>query len=109
MAWVLPWPRPRQASLMSACAGAMFPRPGPPRMMLTNTVGTSAPIRYDTPSSIRLKPGELVNVMQRMPAPPAPYIMLTVATSLTACTNTPPRLGCTLAISSAPSVDGVIG
>ena len=29
MAWVLPWPRPRQASLMSDCSGAMLPRPGP--------------------------------------------------------------------------------
>ena len=31
--------------------------------------------------------------MQRSPAPPQPYIMLTVATSLTACTNTPSSSG----------------
>ena len=29
IAWVLPWPSPRQASLMSDCSGAMLPRPGP--------------------------------------------------------------------------------
>ena len=58
---------------------------------------------------MRLKPGELVKVMHRLPAPPAPYIMLTVATSLTAWTNTPSSDGCTFAIISAPSVDGVIG
>ena len=61
------------------------------------------------PSSIRLKPGELVKVMQRFPAPPAPYIMFTVATSLTAWTKIPSSSGSTLAISSAPSVDGVMG
>ena len=55
------------------------------------------------------KPGELVKVMHRFPAPPAPYIMFTVATSLTACTNTPSRWGSTLAIISAPSVEGVMG
>ncbi len=47
--------------------------------------------------------------MHRFPAPPAPYIMLTVAISLTAWTNTPSSAGCTFAIISAPSVDGVIG
>jgi len=47
--------------------------------------------------------------MHRFPAPPDPYIMLTVATSLTAWMNTPLSSGRTLAISSAPSVDGVIG
>ena len=78
-------------------------------MMFTNTAGTSAPTMYEIPSSIRLKPGELVKVMQRFPAPPAPYIMLTVATSLTAWTKTPSSSGSTLAISSAPSVEGVIG
>ena len=43
IAWVLPWPSPRQASLMSDCSGAMLPRPGPPRITLTKTPGTSAP------------------------------------------------------------------
>ena len=52
---------------MSACSGPMLPSPGPPRMMFTNTPGTSAPIMYEIPSSIRLKPGELVKVMQRLP------------------------------------------
>jgi len=44
IACVLPWPRPRQASLMSACSGPMLPRPGPPRITLTKTPGSSAPI-----------------------------------------------------------------
>ncbi len=58
---------------------------------------------------MRLKPGEEVKVMQRSPAPPQPYIMLTVATSLTAWTKTPSSSGSSFAISSAPSVEGVIG
>ena len=78
-------------------------------MTLTKTPGSSAPIMYETPSSIRLKPGEDVNVIAGSPAPPQPYIMLTVATSLTACTKTPSSCGSSFAISSAPSVDGVIG
>ena len=45
----------------------------------------------------------------RRPAAPQPYIMLTVATSLTACTKIPPSEGRSLAMSSAPSVEGVIG
>ena len=69
-ACVLPWPSPRHASLMSACSGPMFPSPGPPRMMLTNTPGTSAPIMYEMPSSIRLKPGDDVKVIDRSPALP---------------------------------------
>ena len=64
---------------------------------------------YETPSSIRLKPGEEVKVIARRPAPPQPYIMLTVATSLTAWTKTPSSCGSSFAMSSAPSVDGVIG
>ena len=71
-------------------------------MMFTNTAGTSAPIMYEMPSSIRLNPGELVKVMHRFPAPPAPYIMLTVVTSLTAWTKMPSSFGCTLAISWFP-------
>ncbi len=47
--------------------------------------------------------------MQGSPAPPVPYIMLTVATSLTAWKNTPSMRGWTLAMSSAPSVEGVMG
>ena len=47
--------------------------------------------------------------MQGSPAPPAPYIMLTAATSLTAWTNDPFSLGRIFAISSAPSVLGVMG
>jgi len=47
--------------------------------------------------------------MQRLPAPPQPYMKLTAATSLTACMKTPSRWGRILAINSAPSVDGVIG
>ncbi len=58
---------------------------------------------------MRLKPGEEVKVMQRIPAPPHPYIMFTVATSLTAWRKTPSSCGSNLASSSAPSVDGVIG
>ena len=62
------------------------------------------------PSSIRLKPGDDVKVIAaQRPRPPQPYIMLTVATSLTACTKTPSSCGSSFAISSAPSVDGVIG
>ena len=47
--------------------------------------------------------------MQGRPAPPQPYIMLTVATSLTACRKTPSSFGRSFAMSSAPSVEGVIG
>jgi len=72
MACVLPCPSPRQTSLISACSGPMLPKPGPPRMTLTNTPGTSAPTMYEIPSSIRLKPGDDVKVMQRRPAPPQP-------------------------------------
>jgi len=49
-----------------------------------------------------------VKVMQRFPAPPAPYIMLTVATSLTAWTKTPLSSGSTFA-SAQRLVEGVIG
>src|ERR1035438_91020 len=55
---------------------------------------------------MRLKPGLLVNVIAGTPAPPAPYIMLTAATSLTAWTNQPPSFGSILAISSAPAGGG---
>ena len=48
---------------MSACSGAMLPRPGPPRITFTKTPGTSAPIMYEMPSSIRLKPGDEVKVI----------------------------------------------
>ncbi len=47
--------------------------------------------------------------MARSPAPPAPYMWLTVAISETAWRKTPSSLGRSFAISSAPSVDGVIG
>ena len=78
-------------------------------MMLTKTPGNSAPIMYEMPSSIRLKPGDEVNVIERWPALAAPYMWLTVATSLTACRNTPCSFGISDAISSAPSVEGVMG
>ena len=61
------------------------------------------------PSSIRLNPGDEVNVIERSPAAPVPYMWLTVATSLTAWRKTPCSFGSSAAISSAPSVDGVIG
>ena len=38
---------------------------------------------------VLVNPGDDVKVIARSPAPPQPYIMLTVATSLTACTKTP--------------------
>ena len=41
----------------------MLPRPGPPRITFTKTPGTSEPIMYEIPSSMRLKPGDDVNVM----------------------------------------------
>jgi hypothetical protein len=47
--------------------------------------------------------------MEGRPAPPQPYIMLMVATSLTAWTKWPWSSGSSRAISSAPSVDGVMG
>ena len=78
-------------------------------MTFTTTPGSRAPIMYESPSSIRLKPGDEVKVVARRPAAPAPYSMLMAATSLTACTNSPWRRGSRRAISSAPSVDGVIG
>jgi len=87
----------------------MLPSPGPARITFTKTPGSSAPIMYEIPSSIRLKPGEEVKVMVRRPAPPQPYIMFTAATSLAACTKVPPRAGRSFAMSSAPSVEGVMG
>ena len=78
-------------------------------MTFTKTPGTSAPTMYETPSSMRLNPGDEVKVVARRPAPPHPYIMLTVATSLTACTKTPSSFGSSWAMSSAPSVEGVMG
>jgi hypothetical protein len=50
-----------------------------------------------------------VKLIERLPAPQQPYIMLMAATSLTAWTKTPPRRGSSFDMSSAPSVDGVIG
>ena len=41
----------------------------------------------------RLKPGEEVKVRLGIPAPPTPYIMLTVATSLMAWKKLPPNKG----------------
>ena len=64
---------------------------------------------YEMPSTMRLKPGDEVNVIARRPAAPQPYIMLTAATSLTACRKEPPSMGSSFAMSSAPSVEGVIG
>jgi hypothetical protein len=87
----------------------MLPRPGPPRITSTTTPGSSAPIMYDRPSSMRLKPGDEVKVKEGRPAAPAPYITLIAVTSLTAWTKTPSRRGSSFAISSAPSVEGVIG
>ena len=43
------------------------------------------------------------------PAPAVPYIMFTAATSLTAWRKVPSSLGRNLAMSSAPSVEGVMG
>jgi len=58
---------------------------------------------------MRLNPGEEVKVMVRSPAAPQPYMKLMVATSLTAWTKKPSRVGSSRAISSAPSVEGVMG
>ena len=35
----------------------MLPRPGPPRITLTSTAGTSVPAMYENPSIIKLTPG----------------------------------------------------
>ena len=64
---------------------------------------------YEMPSSIRLKPGDEVKVIATRPAAPAPNIMLTAATSLGAWMNVPPSSGSSFDMSSAPSVEGVIG
>ena len=47
--------------------------------------------------------------MQGLPAPPQPYMWFTVATSETAWRKVPSSLGSSFAISSAPSVEGVMG
>jgi len=50
----------------------MFPRPGPPRMTSTSTIGTSEAAMYDRPSAIRLTPGLDDDVIVRAPAQAAP-------------------------------------
>ena len=54
-------------------------------------------------------PGPLEADMARTPAEAAPYSMLMAATSLSACTNTPPACGRYSAAASAISLAGVIG
>ena len=87
----------------------MFPRPGPPRMMSTMTIGSSEPAAYDTPSIIRLMPGPEDPVMVLSPAEEVPYSMLMAASSLSACRKVPPHDGKSFAAVSASSLAGVIG
>ncbi len=50
-----------------------------------------------------------MRVMARTPADAAPYSMLMAATSLSACTYTPPSCGIYTAAASAISLAGVMG
>ena len=54
-------------------------------------------------------PGPLEAVMARTPADAPPYSMLIAATSLSACTYTPPVLGMNSAAASVISLAGVMG
>ena len=68
----------------------MFPRPGPPRIMLTITAGSSSAARDEIPSCLREIPGLEEEVMARAPAALAPRTMLMAAISLSAWMKVPP-------------------
>jgi len=68
----------------------MLPRPGPPRIMLTMTAGSSQAASVEIPSCLREIPGLEEEVMARAPAALAPTTMCMAATSLSDWTKTPP-------------------
>jgi len=68
----------------------MLPSPGPPRIMLTITAGSSSAASAEIPSCLREMPGLDEDVMARAPAALAPSTMLTAAISLSAWMKVPP-------------------
>ena len=64
---------------------------------------------YEMPSLLSEMPGDDDDVMTRAPAAEAPSTILMAAISLSACSDSPPRLGICFAIYSESSVCGVIG
>ena len=60
----------------------MFPRPGPPRIMLTITAGSSIAARYEMPSCLRLIPGLEEEVMTRAPKSTSPDTLAAGALAL---------------------------
>ena len=94
-------------SLCSLFAG--MPVDGPPRITSTTTIGTSAATARPMPSVISARPGPAVAVSDGTPPYDAPMIMLTDASSSSACSSVPPTLASAGAIHSSSSVAGVIG
>src|SRR4030042_3132544 len=85
------------------------PVEGPPRCTSTITHGISAMIANPSPSCISEKPGPLVPVNTFFPVTDAPMIAQIEAISSSICMNFPPFRGRRTDISSAISVEGVIG
>ncbi len=86
-----------------------MPVEGPPRMTSTTTIGISEAVARPMASIISDRPGPDVAVSDGVPPYEPPMIMLTEASSSSACTSAPPiraRLG---ASHSRISVAGVIG
>src|SRR5450759_399777 len=85
------------------------PVEGPPRCTSPITQGISAMISYPKASCISEKPGPLVAVSLLRPVKDAPMIAQIEAISSSICMNIPPFRGSRTDISSAISVEGVIG
>ncbi len=102
--------RPKTANERSLCSLlAGMPVEGPPRMTSTTTMGTSAATARPMPSAISDRPGPAVAVSEGTPPKLAPMIMLTEASSSSACSSEPPTLVSAGAIHSSISVAGVMG
>ena len=85
------------------------PRPGPPRMTLTSTMGSRDPAMYDIASAMRLMPGLELETRTLAPTAAAPSAMLMAPSSLSAWTYVRPSSGMRRAIHSRSSACGVIG
>ena len=87
----------------------MLPSPGPPRITLTITPGTSAQHIAEIDSCISAIPQEDDEVIAFVPVVPAPITMLMEASSLSAVINTLPSFGRCFPMYSPISLWGVIG
>ena len=101
---------PQRACITSPWAGRVGrPVHGPPRITLTTTTGISRMHAAPRFSCISENPGPLVAVMDFTPATEAPTIAPMLAISSSIWMKRPPNWGRRAAISSAISVEGVIG